>query len=71
MLNGLANQYSVKWIAVKRSQLRKIQNCLLFEGKGGDAVPFSLGRNESLRRIRERKFAETMFDHDLPDRDGA
>jgi len=71
MLDSLANQYTVKGVAVKQWQLRQIQNCLLFEGKRCDGVPFALGRNESLGRIREREFAQAMFDRDLPNRHGA
>ena len=71
MLDSLTYQYSVKWVAVKHRQLREIQDSLLFEGKGSDAMPFALGRDESLGEIRETKSAKTMFDHDLPNRDGA
>ena len=68
MLDSLANQYSVKWVAMKRRQLRKIQDGLLFERKRSDALPFTLSRNESLGSIREVKLSQAVFGRDLPNR---
>ena len=68
MLDGLANQYAVKWVAVKQWQLWQMQNCLLFKGKRCDAVTFALVRNEALGRSGEREFAQAIFNCDLPNR---
>ena len=67
----LTDQHPVERIAMQRGQSAQLRDGGFIQGERRDEMFFALLRDELCGRLRQGKFAETVFDGDFPERNGA
>ena len=65
------SEHSVEGIAVQRGQIAQLRDGGFIQNQGGDEMFFALLPDELGWRLGQRKFAQTVFDGDLPKRNRA
>ena len=68
--NRLANQHSVERIFMHKRQPAQMQSSFFVELQRFNAMLLALERDKTSWRFRERQLAQSIFDGDLPRRDG-
>lgn len=67
----LTDQHPVERIAMQRGQSAQLRDGGFIQGERRDEMFFALLRDELCGRLRQGKFAETVFDGDFLERNGA